>query len=359
MTEQGCALEITWTERLAIYLKGSIMSRITPYLCIMVMGVLWLLSAQTGLASCGSETCPIDYSVGNLFTPHSFHFNVSYQRIAQDQPRIGRRIAAVGELPNPEHDEIATLNEIWNFQADYNITSRLRAEALVPFVHRTHRHLSHESSPSEVEAWDLHGIGDVMATADYAALTPRHSRGSTLTIGFGLKFPTGQTHRSNEDGDEAEITLQPGSGSFDLLSRAHYMYTWQARTIGGSHVIAPIFVTVTHRLNGRGREEYRIGQELQVHAGASYPITSWFDLRTQVNARMRAHDDRGRTHEPTEFTGGTWIYLSPGGEVRLHERIGFYTYVQLPIYQRVNRIQLTSSMNWLAGFVYRFSVVRH
>lgn len=233
--------------------------------------------------------------------------------------------ATVGDLPNPEYDEIATLNEAWNLQAIYGITSRLHTGILLPVIHRTHSHISHENGPPMQETWNLHGLGDVMTTVDYTALT---LSGSILTVGFGLKLPSGQTHAQNANGDEAEITLQPGTGSFDLLARVHYMHTWNARTIGGSYIMTPVFVTASYRFNGRGREEYRMGRELQVHAGTSYPITSWFDLRLQANCRVRAHDDRGQTHEPTEFTGGTWLYMSPGGEVRLHERVGWYTYAR-------------------------------
>lgn len=72
-------------------------------------------------------------------------------------------------------------------------------------------------------------------------------------------------------------------------------------------------------------------------------------LLGQLNARWRREDDPGRTDAPAENTGGTWIYASPGLQVSLGALASLYGYVQLPLVQRVNRIQITAPYHLLVG----------
>jgi hypothetical protein len=65
----------------------------------------------------------------------------------------------------------------------------------------------------------------------------------------------------------------------------------------------------------------------------------------QVNARVRARDDVGTTDASRDDTGGTWLYTSPGLLYRPPGPIAWSLFVQLPVYQRVNRIQLTAPAN--------------
>ena len=54
--------------------------------------------------------------------------------------------------------------------------------------------------------------------------------------------------------------------------------------------------------------------------------------------------------------GGEYLYLSPGVNVRLAERLVAYSDVQVPVMQRVNGIQLTSWWNLLVGLTYELDV---
>ena len=53
-------------------------------------------------------------------------------------------------------------------------------------------------------------------------------------------------------------------------------------------------------------------------------------------------------------TGGTFVYASPGLRIQLPRGSSLYGYVQLPLYQRVNGLQLTSRVNYLGGIQQRF-----
>jgi len=52
-------------------------------------------------------------------------------------------------------------------------------------------------------------------------------------------------------------------------------------------------------------------------------------------------------------TGGEYVYYSPGLQVRWGDW-EWSNLVQIPIYQRVNQIQLTSDYNLLTNLSYKF-----
>src|SRR3954453_22245261 len=82
---------------------------------------------------------------------------------------------------------------------------------------------------------------------------------------------------------------------------------------------------------------------------AEYPLTRTIHLLGQINGRMLGKDAVGQTDENRDLTGGQYVYLSPGLRVLLASKTSIYGFVQVPIYQHVNGLQLTSKANYVAG----------
>jgi hypothetical protein len=122
----------------------------------------------------------------------------------------------------------------------------------------------------------------------------------------------------------------------------------------GSTALIPLFASVTYRRNGRGTHEYRRGDELQVSGGSEYPLAPSLHVIGQVNLRHTAKDDVGATIENPALTGGTYVYVSPGLRLLAGTNTSLYGYVQIPVVQRVNGVQLVSRANYLVGIQRRF-----
>ena len=122
----------------------------------------------------------------------------------------------------------------------------------------------------------------------------------------------------------------------------------------GHTTLIPFFVAINGRFNGRGTHDYRRGNEIQLNAGTEYPLTEAVHVLAQINSRFLAKDDVGKTDEDRDLTGGRTVYVSPGARVLIGERTSVYGFVQLPVYQHVNGLQLTSRVNYLAGIHRRF-----
>jgi hypothetical protein len=295
--------------------------------------------ARDARASCGAESCPLDLRAAHAGNG-PFSFGLTWQYVPQDRVRVGTRPGVVGQLASPE-DEVRTVSRVTSAVAHVELSRRWRIEATTPFVERSHVHVRNEPGfPPQEMRWDYSGLGDVQLMTDWRA-SARGSR-TTVRLQGGVKLPTGERHTGIMDGEEPEPAARPGTGSWDGLAGVHVMRSASVPTPGGGRAFTPIFLSALGRLNGRGTEEYRVGPELQLGAGSSCPLAGPVTLLAQLNVRLRGRDEPGRTDALAANTGSTAVFLSPGLSFTSPRGASLYGYVQVPLYQRVNRIQIVA-----------------
>jgi len=298
------------------------------------------LSPVAAFASCGSDHCPID--LGMLWEHSLLTFDISQQYLDQDQPRVGTHDAPVGAIPS-EENEVRTLNRITTGRAIYQPSSRWSIMASLPYVSRYHEHIHDESGTPELQRWSFTGIGDLEATATRFFASRRYH----LTA--GAKAPTGVRHVEEFDGHEPEPPVRPGNGAWAGIAGLGAEWSSEVTMPGGVKGAMPIRLSVLGRASGRGTENYRVGSELQTNLGLSYPLTRSIEMLLSGDFRVRAKDDPGDTDAEAGHTGGTWAFVSPGLRVNVAGTTAFYGIVQLPVYQRVNGINLVSDFNLYLG----------
>jgi hypothetical protein len=312
-------------------------------------------------AGCGSSSCPLD--LNNLNVPATRHFSLdlSLQYIDQDQPRAGTQNVEVGEI-HAHHDEVRTINRITTAALTWAASDRLHVTATLPFISRAHQHLasSHEHATVVAqhnivpESWDIRGVGDLSLIARAEVLPHDPATHSGLWLIGGVSLPTGSHDVSNDEGEIGELPIQPGSGTTDGIGGL----AWQGGVVRrsavqgemGDYAVIPYFLSATYRYRTGSGD--RLGNELQLSAGTAYPLTHSIEALLQLNARVRARD-RMEDPEEAELSGGRSLYASPGLRVSYHGA-AFYAIAQLPLYQRVNAIQLTSNANYILGVQTRF-----
>lgn len=84
----------------------------------------------------------------------------------------------------------------------------------------------------------------------------------------------------------------------------------------------------------------------------SYPWIGRIALQLQLNTLWK-NRDTGANAEP-EDTGGTFVHISPGVSVPLRAKTRLYGFVQVPLVQKVNGVQLTADWSVAAGLSHRF-----
>jgi len=150
---------------------------------------------------------------------------------------------------------------------------------------------------------------------------------------------------SNADGDLAERSLQPGSGTTDLLAGAYYSMDLPQKDWSW-------FVQGLAQRPLNSHDEFKPGNRLTLDAGVRREMGDRLALMLQLNALWKGRDS-GNQAEP-EDSGGKFLFLSPGVSYMLTQSVQAYGFLQLPLYQYVNGVQLTADWAVAAGLSLRF-----
>ena len=325
-------------------------SRLTPRRVAFVLAVPSLFAARPAAASCGAATCSVDAVIHGPPAAGRARLDLSFQYIDQASTRVGDRRAGVGEDPNPDHNEVRTINRLWNARLDYDLSPRWGAAIALPLLARTHDHV--DAASGDLNRWKFAGVGDLTVEARWTCWRGDGAEAPAVTLTLAGKFPTGRTGAHNAT-DDAEVPIQPGSGSYDAVGGIVYSLSLP------QWIEAPrrpsLFAGASYRKNGPGSRGYVVGDVFDGRVGAAVPAAAKLDLLGQVDWRVRRRDQAGETAEDVSFTGADSLHLSPGLRWHWGRGVSAYGYAQLPVYQYVNREQLTSDVNWHAGLTWEFA----
>ena len=290
-------------------------------------------------ASCGASFCAINtqWALQGVWSKPGVRLDVRHEYIDQDQPRIGTREVAVGEVSG-HHDEVSTLNRNTIATLDYTSDEGWGMSLVLPYVQREHTHIHNHHGTAYVDEWDVDGLADIRV------LGHMKEPGSEVSLLLGAKLPTGKTDVDNENGYEAERSLQPGTGTTDLLAGM----AWQRGSIRSPW---SFFAQVLWQKALDDPDDYTPGEQWSLDAGTRYSFTNGLSLMAQLNGVIRARDT-GTEAEP-HSSGSDTVYFSPGASLSLGKRVQVYGFVQQPLYQYVTGVQLTAERAMTAGISVR------
>lgn len=295
---------------------------------------LTLAIALPAAASCGSAFCSINTSwdVQGGWSEPGARLDLRYESIAQDRPRSGGNAVAFGQIRR-HHDEVSTRNKNWFGTFDYAFNADWGVSVSAPLVERQHLHIHNHGGQQLPEAWDFRAMGDTRVLARYQGFN------------FGLKLPTGRIDLRNADGALAERSLQPGTGTTDALLGAHMAHDLPQHNLSW-------FAQGMLQLPLNIRAGYRPGRRLGLDTGLRYDLGDQWSLMLQVNAVLRGRDS-GVEAEPID-TGGSAIWIGPGASYAATRDIRVYGFLQLPLTQHVNGVQITARKAAVVGLSARF-----
>jgi hypothetical protein len=302
-----------------------------------------LLSAGAAHASCGSAFCSVntDWASDALGLAEGAVLDLRYEYINQDQPRTGTRRIGVGEIPH-HHDEVSTANRNLLVNYSRSFASGWGYSVALPLVDRQHFHVHNHQGGQVEERWKFRELGDLRLTGRYQQAVGTGT--STAGVIFGLKLPTGRTGIANDEGDLAERSLQPGTGTTDAILGAYFHH--QLSDTGSWFAQAQF----QHPLNKH--DDFAPGGQLLLDLGYARRLGEKFAGLLQLNAVIKQRD-RGAEAEP-EDSGSRSLFLSPGLSYDLTDRMRVYAFYQLPLRQDVNGVQLTARRAIAVGLATRF-----
>lgn len=313
-----------------------------------VAAVLLFLAASAfhapASASCGSAFCSVnsDWTSEALGASEGRTFDLRYERILQDQPRTGSRKITVGEIPH-HHDEVRTDNRNLLATFSQNFASGWGYSLAVPLVDRDHLHIHNHHGEKLNEQWTFREVGDARVLGRYQQ--PIGGGQAAAGVIVGLKLPTGRRGVANADGDVAERSLQPGTGTTDAIVGAFYRHQLPESA-------SSVFAQALYQRPFGERDGFAPGGQLSVDLGYARRLSERVSGLLQLNAVVKQRD-RGVQAEPAD-SGSRSVFLSPGLSWDATDSVRVYGFVQVPLRQSVNGVQLTASHALTMGVTTRF-----
>ena len=299
-------------------------------------------------ASCGAAFCMVNtgFSATGVWTEPGTRLDLRYEYIDQDQPLHGKDKVSVGAVPR-HHNEVRTLNRNLIGSLDHSFGANWGVALTVPLVDREHQHIHQHMGQPLFETWDFAALGDVRVVGRYQ-FAPRQEDGrhTVWGVNFGVKLPTGKIDEANDQGQLAERSLQPGTGSTDGILGVYYSRNLPMNSVSW-------FAQAAYQDALKEKDDYKPGDRFMIDLGLRYEGGGSLATMLQLNYLHRGKDS-GRNADQPDDTGGDFVYLSPGASWNFTKSLQLYGFVQVPIYQKVNGVQLVADYALVVGMSTRF-----
>jgi hypothetical protein len=237
------------------------------------------------------------------------------------------------------------------FRTSYAINDRLSFQGIFTYIRQV-RKITGPTGNQDITA--LNGMGDWVLLAQYRLI---NSNSHGLILGGGPKIPTGKSNLSDQDnGFQYPEDLQPGSGSWDLITALSYTYTTTIRPSLMLHATSSYRYNTSKNLK-RGFRKYKFGNEILVSAGITdrFLVCSLLlDPGIQFRYRKTAGDEIENNLLPN--TGGDWFYFIPGVSINPSTRLNIHLNFEIPVYIKLYGIQLTTTNRFNVSFNYLFNL---
>jgi len=315
-----------------------------------------ILTVSDLWASCGAANCfLVTGTQEGISNKGQMTLDISYRYIPMDDVQkgsSGTNEALVpginfetGKIEAAHHREIRTINELMQVDVGYGVSERFTLQVSIPLMNnRSHEHWNEVGTSEEFFTREdgASGLGDMRITGRYALAIRTKD---LLVIGGGLKLPTGEYKLRSSEGGINEPTIMPGTGSYDFLASLFYSYQIIPHNLDA-------FFSGSYQFNTENNLDYKFGNQTIVNGGLGYTVNETVSVSTQLNFRTSPHDTfKGNQ---VDSSGGIWLYFTPGIRVQASERLGLYSFVQLPIYQYVNEVNLVPRFALALGASYAF-----
>jgi len=341
-------------------------------LCVLLAALIWTAGSSNAEASglCCQLSSGVQESLAGVAAPGndevSLQFNYSFTKMDRyKEGGVARSLAEAKtytKLDGAAYTSVPISMDMMKYTltAGYGFNSRFKAFVSLPFVRNT---MDMTSSQGAMLGWmdmtmePTSGAGDATVMGLYRLYRNRDIRPTdAVTLGFGLKAPTGSSTERSSSGSLIHAHMQPGTGSWDPLLTI--MYT---------KVVDQFLLQAdaTYQYTTRNREGYEFGDSTAVGFSGKYAVMKEFGINAGLTFLQvgRASDKDGKYYNPATNnslmddpanTGGNSLWFSPGVQVFPKKNLALDAKVQLPVWERVNGIQLVSSYRVLAGISYNF-----
>ena len=305
-----------------------------------------ILAASTGYA-CSVCGCSLssDWAAQGYTTMPGLETSLRFEYFDQTDLRSGtsRIDRAALTLPNDREIQQRTLNRNSWLDLNYVVDSSWAVTASIPYHDRFHTTIV--DGDTDISTSRASGLGDIRLLARYQLL---REAGSNWSVQFGLKLPTGRFDQNFAEGPQAgellDRGLQLGTGTTDLLAGL----SWFARPATNLGCFAQFNLDQPLAV----RADFLPSTSINFSAGIRWLNSSRFTPQLQLNVKCDSREHGSEAD--TANSGSTIAHLSPGLTAELSGNSSAFVFVQFPVYQRVNGLQLEP--RWLFSIGVRWKI---
>ncbi len=300
-----------------------------------------LIGLTRAAVACSVCNCSLssDWAAQGYPTTPGLEAGVRFEYFNQTDLRSGTNRVDRATLTFPNDSEIQqrTLNRSTWLDLDYVLNSTWSVTASLPYHDRFHTTIV--DGDTAISTSQASGLGDVRLLARYQS---HRAASSSWSVLLGLKLPTGRFDQNFASGPQAgellDRGLQLGTGTTDLLAGVSW-FARPATTLG-------TFAQLVLDQPLAARADFLPSTSVTLSGGVRWLNSSRLTPQLQLNVKWE-----GREHgseADTDNSGSTIVHLSPGVTAELGRNSAAFVFVQLPLYQRVNGLQLEP--RWLLSF---------
>ncbi len=296
------------------------------------------LILSLGLASsAAAQEGALDVLDGETLYEEGWLFSLGYEQVRKSGLLDGRDHRS-DPLDRVQLDQAAVLS------AHYGLRYDLQLSAILPYVARS-LELDDPAGPDRSSA---EGLGDMTLAAKWRWWRPAiEGTAFNFAVLGGLDLPTG-SDSERDHGVRLPANLQPGSGSWDPFFGTGLTYEpgrWRLNGFG------------FYKHNGEGGHDYKQGDQVFVELAAGNrfwlePYPGPFmraDLLLRYRHEYRDYEDGDIVHD----TGGDQVTLGLNWAFRPQPILDFQVSVEIPVYERVQGVQLSEDYSFFLAFGYR------
>lgn len=309
---------------------------------LLLAGCSTLASSALACSSCGCSLSSDWSSQGLAPSGEGLRLDLRFDYFNQDQLRSGTHKVSRSSLPIPNEEEIqqTTINHNTALGLDYSPQLDWGVNLQLPYYDRYHTTIA--EGDTAISTSHTKSIGDVRLVGRYLGLADDRSVGLQL----GVKLATGSFDNvfiaGPQQGQPLDRGLQPGTGTTDLLVGAF--------TFGALSRDWDWFAQGMLQQPLNARDGFKPGTGVNLNAGFRYMGIEGVTPSLQVNARIEGRESG--PNADVANSGASLVYLSPGLNLQVTERLHGYAFFQVPVYQRVNGLQIEPRYTATVGIYY-------
>ncbi|HEU4670497.1 MAG TPA: hypothetical protein VFR91_07300 [Dyella sp.] len=300
------------------------------------------LAALPGVAAaCSTCGCSLnsDWASQGYATSRGLHLSLRQDYFDQSRLMSGSRRVAFGSVELPSGNELQrrTINRNTLLGLDYSFNRAWGLSVQLPWLSRDHQ--TWPEGETTLSSSRGQGIGDIRVVGRYQGFSPD----AGLGVQFGVKLATGTFRQRFDTGTAAgellDRGLQRGTGTTNALLGV-YKFGYLGESIG-------YFGQAMAEVPMNARDGFRPGDSLNVNLGLRYLDAGIVTPQLQLNLHGERRESGALADRAN--SGATLAYVSPGFDVKLGRRVDAFMFLQVPLHEHVNGLQIEPGRLWSAG----------